>query len=88
MLDRVSHLHQSRGRKWREATPQSVHESFDARPGNHTRLSTLIFLRIERTSSELTFREKLITASGFEPTTVGSVDHYFPTVPSPQLVNS
>ena len=27
-----------------EATTRSAHESFDARPGNHTELSTSIFL--------------------------------------------
>ena len=29
-----------RGKKSGEATPQSVHERFDARPGNQARLST------------------------------------------------
>ena len=49
------------GTRSREATTQSVHQSFDARLGNQTVLSTLkLFVRTEITSSKLTGREKLI----------------------------
>ena len=57
------HFTSSRGRsRPGEATPRSAHESFDARSGNHTKLSTSIFVRSEGTLSELTFREEPITA--------------------------
>ena len=53
-------MHPIRGTESVEATPQSAHESFDARPGNQLGNFGLISLLI--TWSKLTLREKAIIA--------------------------
>ena len=48
VLQRAPEVCRNHRTKSGEATSRSAHESFDARPGNQTRLFTLIFLRTER----------------------------------------
>ena len=68
-----------KGTKSRGATRRSVHESLDSRPGNQTKLTVDFFVKTERTSSKLTFREKPIT--GWQSRTTNPQIHSPPFFP-------
>ena len=53
-------MQKTRDTKSEEATPRSAHEGFEQGMGTRLNGQVRFFVRTERTSSKLTFREKLI----------------------------
>ena len=58
MRDTTVTVTSKQGTKSEEGTLRSAHESFDARPGNQTGLSTSIFVRTGRSTLEIDYQRK------------------------------